>query len=129
MASPGMPQPRKDRKSLAARLDISMKLCEDSRVFPYVYAGHVGFTITRMEVPPFEPDPLKHLYSQVADHVAMRIGAGELAPGARLPAERDLAAEYGVSYHTARKAVAVLRDRGLVVTLVGHGTFVARPER
>jgi GntR family transcriptional regulator len=78
-------------------------------------------------VPPFDPDAggPAYTYARVADHVAARIKAGELAAGARLPAERDLAAEYGVALGTARRAVEELRARGLVVTLPAKGTFVA----
>jgi GntR family transcriptional regulator len=75
--------------------------------------------------PPVDPDAPKLVYLQVADHIAARIEAGELAPGARLAAERDLAAEYGVSYDTIRRATAVLRDRGLIITIVGRGTYVS----
>jgi DNA-binding GntR family transcriptional regulator len=60
----------------------------------------------------------------VADDITARIAAGELAPGARLPAERDLAVEYGVAYDTIRRATALLRDRGLIITIVGRGTYV-----
>lgn len=77
------------------------------------------------EHPPVDPAAPKLVYLQVADHITARIAAGELAPGARLPAERDLAAEYGVAYDTIRRATAVLRDRGLIITIVGRGTFVA----
>ena len=75
----------------------------------------------------FRPDPKapKLVYVQVADDIAARIAAGELAPGARLPAERDLAREYGVAYDTIRRTTALLRDRGLIITLIGRGTFVA----
>jgi len=79
-----------------------------------------------MAVPPFEPDPLQLIYAQVADHIAARIAAGELAPGTRLPPERELAAEYGVAYNTVRRSMDVLRERGLVVTLRGHGNYVTR---
>ena len=64
------------------------------------------------------------VYVQVADHLAARIASGDLAPGSRLPAERDLAAQYGVSYDTIRRATALLRERGLIVTVHGRGTFV-----
>lgn len=79
------------------------------------------------EVPPFEPvqDGPEYVYVQVANHIAARIAAGDLPPGARLPAERDLAAEYGVAYLTVRRAAQELRDRGLIVTVMGRGTFVA----
>jgi DNA-binding GntR family transcriptional regulator len=71
-----------------------------------------------------DPNAPKLVYVQVADHIAGRIEAGELAPGARLAAERDLAAEYGVAYDTIRRATALLRERGLILTIVGRGTFV-----
>jgi GntR family transcriptional regulator len=79
-----------------------------------------------MAVPPFEHDPLQLIYAQVADHITARIEAGELAPGDKLPPERDLAQDYGVAYNTMRRSMDVLRERGLVVTLRGHGNYVAR---
>jgi len=77
------------------------------------------------EPPHIDPDAPKLIYVQVADHIAARIAARELAPGARLPAERDLATEYGVSYDTIRRATALLRDRELIITIVGRGTYVS----
>lgn len=80
------------------------------------------------EVPEWDPgaDGPAYVYMRVADHLAARIASGELPADARLPGERDLAAEYGVALGTARRAVEELRDRGLVVTLPGKGTFVTR---
>ena len=66
-------------------------------------------------------------YVRVADALAARIASGELAPGARLPAEPVLATEYGVAFGTIRRAMDVLRERGLIVTIWGKGTFVAEP--
>ena len=77
--------------------------------------------------PAIDPNAPKLVYEQVADHIDARIQSGELAPGARLPAERDLATEYGVAYDTIRRATALLRERGLILTIVGRGTFV-RPK-
>ena len=82
------------------------------------YPGHVN------DHPPIDPNAPKLIYVQVADHIAARIASGELAPGARLRAERDLASEYGVAYDTIRRATALLRERGLIITIVGRGTFV-----
>ena len=80
------------------------------------------------EVGPFDPDAVgpQILYVAVADHIAARIAAGELAPGARLPGERDLAEEYKVSVTTVHHAVGLLRGRGLVVSLAPKGTCVVR---
>lgn len=82
-------------------------------------------------VPPFDPasgEP-DYLYARMADHLEARIKAGDLASGARLPGERDLAAEYQVAVGTARRAVEELRQRGLAVTLPAKGTFVKSPGR
>lgn len=78
-------------------------------------------------VPDFDPDgDLEFMYEQVAAHLEARIRAGELPPGSRLPGERGLATEYGVAIGTARKAVALLREKGLAVTRAALGTFVVR---
>jgi GntR family transcriptional regulator len=84
-----------------------------------------GPTVDQVTDPQIDKDSPKLVYVQVADHIAARIASGELAPGTKLPAERDLAAEYGVAYDTIRRATAVLRDRGLIITTVGRGTYVA----
>ncbi len=63
-------------------------------------------------------------YMEVVNDIAARIASGELKPGARLRAERELAAHYGVAYGTVRRAMEVLRERGLIGTIHGRGTFV-----
>ncbi len=75
---------------------------------------------------PIDPSGPELIYVQVADRIAGRIERGELAPGARLPAERDLAADLGVSYDSVRRAMEVLRERGLITTVHGRGTYVAK---
>jgi GntR family transcriptional regulator len=78
--------------------------------------------------PAFDPGSAVPLYEQAADYVAGLIAAGELAPGQKLPAERDLAEQWGIGYQTVRRTMRELRGRGLVVSRVGKGTFVsARP--
>ena len=77
-------------------------------------------------VEPIDPFGPELIYVQVADRITAQIESGQLAPGARLPSERDLAAELGVSYDSVRRAMGLLRDRGLIVTVHGRGTFVAR---
>jgi GntR family transcriptional regulator len=64
-------------------------------------------------------------YMRVAGDIAARIASGELRPGARLRAERDLAEYYEVSYGTVRRAMEVLRERALITTIHGRGTFVS----
>lgn len=70
-----------------------------------------------------DPDSPVLAYVQLADDLARKIEARELT--GRLPAERDLASEYGVAYGTVRRAMELLRDRGLVESVHGRGTFVS----
>jgi DNA-binding GntR family transcriptional regulator len=64
-------------------------------------------------------------YAQIAEDLASRIRSGEYQPGAQLPTYQQIAALYSVSMSTAARAVALLRDRGLVVGAPGRGVFVA----
>ncbi|HXS62064.1 MAG TPA: winged helix-turn-helix domain-containing protein [Streptosporangiaceae bacterium] len=75
-------------------------------------------------IDPMGPD---FTYVQVANHLASRIEVGEFEH--KLPAERELAEEYEVAYQTLRHAMKVLRDRGLIITRQGRGTFVAPSAR
>jgi GntR family transcriptional repressor for pyruvate dehydrogenase complex len=64
---------------------------------------------------------------QVADRLAGAIRSGLLPPGQRLPAEVELADQFGVATLTLRQALAILRDWNLVTTRRGRngGSFVA----
>jgi GntR family transcriptional regulator len=64
------------------------------------------------------------LYVQVADAIEARINGGDLQPNRPVPSENQLVQEYGIARGTARKAIDLLRERGLVTTVVGRGTFV-----
>lgn len=66
------------------------------------------------------------LYFQVASRLEEIIAAGELAPGARLDNEIQLADELGLSRPTMRQAIAHLVDRGMLVRKRGVGTQVVR---
>lgn len=64
-------------------------------------------------------------YRLVADDLRRQILVGRLAPGEQVPSSRILQEDYGIAGMTARSAVRVLRDEGLVHTEHGRGTFVA----
>jgi DNA-binding FadR family transcriptional regulator len=53
-----------------------------------------------------------------------RIAAGEWTTTGRLPAERELAAQYGVARNTLRRAVEAIANDGTLQRHVGRGTFV-----
>jgi GntR family transcriptional regulator len=65
-------------------------------------------------------------HRQIAAWLRRRIESGEFAPDQRLPGEADIVQEWGVARTTARRAVAVLRDEGLVYTIQARGTFVGK---
>ena len=65
---------------------------------------------------------------RIAADMRQRIDSGDLAPGEKLPSERELAERYGVVRNTVRHAVRLLAEGGLVVSEHGRGVFVrARP--
>ncbi len=65
----------------------------------------------------------------VRDELSQRIEAGQLPPGAKLPAETELALEFGVSRATLRDALRSLEAEGLVRRMQGSGTFVTQRSR
>jgi GntR family transcriptional regulator len=77
------------------------------------------------DMPDFSVDSPTPVYVRVADWIESRIKSGELKPGSRLPPERELARDCGVAYDTVRRAAVLLRERGLIITVHGRGTYVA----
>lgn len=67
---------------------------------------------------------IQYEYQRVADDLAAQIRDGHIPQGGRLPNERELADQYGVSAGTVRRAVRALREAGLVATLPAKGTYV-----
>ncbi|MEU1180878.1 GntR family transcriptional regulator [Streptomyces sp. NPDC005820] len=65
------------------------------------------------------------LYVQIRREIEAKIRAGELLPGARLPTEKDLSTQHGVSRATAQRVLNDLAEAGLAVRRRRHGTFVA----
>ena len=64
------------------------------------------------------------LYEQIVRQIEESILSGALKPGDQLPAERDLAQQFGVSRTAVREAVKCLREKGLLEAFSGKGTFV-----
>ena len=78
-----------------------------------------------MPIQPLEP---RRLYRQIADQLRGLILAGEWPLGGRLPAERDLAAQLGVSRPSVREALIALEVEGLVAVRPGSGIEVVARE-
>ncbi|MDP3799017.1 MAG: FadR/GntR family transcriptional regulator [Polaromonas sp.] len=72
----------------------------------------------------------KRLYRQIADQLRSLISKGEFAAGTRLPAERDLAKQLGVSRPSVREALIAMEVEGWVEVRTGSGVYVLdRPNR
>ena len=65
----------------------------------------------------------QRLYRQIAEQLRVLIKAGEFAPGTRLPAERDLARQLGVSRPSVREALIALDVEGWVEVRSGSGVY------
>jgi len=68
------------------------------------------------------------LYVQIAESLLDRIESGELRPGDRLPAERELSQMLEVKRMTRRRALQVLELQGLLMRRQGDGTYVTAPK-
>ncbi|MFI9204058.1 GntR family transcriptional regulator [Streptomyces sp. NPDC053048] len=77
---------------------------------------------------PSDPHAPRAPYMKVLAALVTEIEAGKYAPGAKIPSEAELCERFGVARETARRAVRELRERGLVETEWGKGTFVRRAD-
>ena len=64
------------------------------------------------------------IYVRLADQIEASIATGTLAAGAKLPPQRNLAFDLGITIGTVSRAYALVHERGLVTGEVGRGTFV-----
>src|SRR5580765_9118592 len=71
-----------------------------------------------------EPSHANDSAAAVVAHVRQLIDSGSLGPGARLPPERDLAREVGVSRPTVRAGLRTLAALGVVRSRRGSGTYI-----
>ncbi len=86
--------------------------------------------MTNQSLTPFGDKPVykavrtSRLYEQIVQQIEESIVKGALKPGDQLPAERELAQNFGVSRTAVREAVKALREKGLVEAYSGRGTFI-----
>jgi DNA-binding FadR family transcriptional regulator len=70
----------------------------------------------------------QRLYRQIAEQLRQLMVSGEFALGSRLPAERDLAVQLGVSRPSVREALIALEVEGMIEVRTGSGIYVQRTE-
>ncbi len=78
---------------------------------------------------PMAADTSQRLVMQVARHVEQMLLGGVIEPGGRLPSERTVALDLGVSRNTATAAYDELEQRGLIRRIRGKGSFMCSPRR
>ncbi len=72
----------------------------------------------------YEQIESERLYERIVAQIEQRILKGELRVGDQLPPERELGEQFGVSRTAVREAVKALRQKGLLETYPGRGTFI-----
>lgn len=72
-------------------------------------------------------DPIAPLppYRQIAGILRRRIESGQYPPDTRIPTESELMEAFEVARTTARRAIAALREDGLIYTVPQRGSYVA----
>ncbi|HEX6923752.1 MAG TPA: FadR/GntR family transcriptional regulator [Bacillales bacterium] len=66
------------------------------------------------------------LYEEIVQKIEEQIYNGSLEEGDKLPSERELAEEYGVSRNVIREAIGTLREKGFIVVKQGKGAYVTK---
>jgi GntR family transcriptional regulator len=77
------------------------------------------------DLPSAASPTLSPLYRQIKEVMLRALGKGEWGPGAVIPSEAELAARFGVSQGTVRRAIDEMASENLLVRRQGKGTFVA----
>ncbi|MCC6363429.1 MAG: FadR family transcriptional regulator [Bryobacterales bacterium] len=72
------------------------------------------------------PDDATPLFESVMKEIERCFRTKRLRPGSKLPPERELAAEFGVSRHTLREVLKALNLFGIIRSRAGDGTYVQR---
>ena len=92
--------------------------------------GQFAFTLIRsIHCMPLEIVEPQRLYRTIATQLRSLIAAGEWAGGARLPAERDLAKQLGVSRPSVREALIALEVEGVIEVRMGSGIYVQQARK
>src|SRR5580692_13164707 len=91
--------------------------------------GEPGTDVRLAKPDLFSPVSMGRISEVIVEQIRQLMRAGELRPGDRLPAERELCENFGVSRVTVREALRMLESSGLVEIRVGArgGAFVTAP--
>lgn len=109
---------------------ISVSTCcldnHDSTVYSGLY--HYSEWLSRQLMNGLNKHTAVPLYLQLKKLLEVQIAHGTLAPHSRVPSERELSEQFGISRMTVRQALAELIQEGRLYTSTGKGTFVSEPK-
>jgi GntR family transcriptional regulator len=80
-------------------------------------------TTRQVEIDYEAPEPP---HKQIAAWLRGRIHSGEFPLGRKIPSESDIVQETGVARSTARRAIALLREEGVIFTVQGRGSYAGK---
>src|SRR5215469_12426970 len=104
---------------------IGTRICADERPSPRTGLQLTGSgVVVSLETAMYKLVQTSRLYEQIVQQIEESIRKGALKAGDQLPAERELAEQFGVSRTAVREAVKALREKGLVEAYPGKGTFI-----
>ncbi len=72
----------------------------------------------------YEEVHVGRLYEKIVEQIEKRVVDGDLRAGDKLPSERELAIQFGVSRTSVREAMKALSLSGLIELMPGRGTFI-----
>ncbi|MGN0166098.1 MAG: FadR/GntR family transcriptional regulator [Lachnospiraceae bacterium] len=67
------------------------------------------------------------LYNNVLEDLLKDISEGKLAENDKLPSERELSVNYGVSRNVVREAIKILSEKNLIINIPGKGNYISKP--
>jgi DNA-binding FadR family transcriptional regulator len=91
-----------------------------------IFSSRTVISISSMPIKVIEP---RRLYLEIAGQIRLLIESGEFPFSSRLPAERELAKQFGVSRPSVREALIALEVEGYVDVRPGSGVFATQPKR
>lgn len=105
---------------------IGTRICaEETAISADWIATRAGSgVVVSLETEMYKLVQTSRLYEQIVQQIEESIRKGALKAGDQLPAERELAEQFGVSRTAVREAVKALREKGLVEAYPGRGTFI-----
>lgn len=74
-------------------------------------------------------DSSRPIYIQIIEGFQVKIATGDMAPGDKIPSQRDLARELKVNPNTIQRSYREMEYLGIIETIRGQGTFIKKDEK